>query len=202
MKRKGCNMRLLSGLLRRLLGGWLSTKAIISERAVQWIIGLVLYGAAVAIKINFLGGYHTFLYSFLNVWVFGILGVVAIVICLTTGHFPGFQCGTEDQRYIDEQLAKGREIKFQKIVDWLGNRRGFEQFGKEWCFWQLLLCKTSACLLPALFFGYHFIVVGALVAFAYNAMFWVQLKPYKNILTSPTNWGEFWQGWFVMSALL
>ena len=202
MKRKGSSMRILSGLLRRLLGGWLSTKEFISERAVQWVLGVILYGLAIAIKIIFLDGYDTILYSLLNVWVFAILGVVTVLICLTTGHFPGFQCGTEDQRYIDEQLAKGREIKFQKIVDWLGNRRGFEQFSKEWCFWQLLLCKTSACILPALFFGYHFIVVGALVAFAYNAMFWTQLKPYKNILTSPTNWGEFWQGWFVMGALL
>lgn len=198
----GFILKYLSGLLRRLLGGWLSTKKIISERAVQWIIGFVLYGTAVAIKINWLGGYHTWLYDKLNVWLFGLLGVISIVYCMCVGHFPGFLCGTEDLSYIHEQKAKGRKIKFETLVDWIGCRRGFVQYGREWCFWQLMFCKTYACLLPTLFFGWHFITVGALVAFSYNAMFWVQMKPYKDILTSPTNWGEFWQGWFVMEALL
>lgn len=198
----GLVLKYLSGLLRRLLGGWLSTKKIISERAVQWILGFVLYGTAVAIKINWLGGYHTWLYEWLNAWLFGLFGVISIVYCITVGHFPGFMCGTETITYINEQLAKGRKIKFMNIVDWIGSYRGFTRFGAEWCFWQLVLCKTTACILPALFFGLHFITVGALVAFSYNAMFWIRMKPYKNILTSPTNWGEFWQGWFVMGALL
>lgn len=198
----GLILKYLSGLLRRLFGGWLSTKKIISERAVQWIIGGILYGLAVTIKINWLGGYDTWTYDQFNVWIFGVLGVVSVVLCLTSGHFPGFMCGTESKKYIKEQIEKGREIKFQKIVDKIAEKRGFKPFDKEWCFWQLMLCKTYACLLPALFFGWHFVVVGALVAFAYNAMFWVNLKPYKNILNSPTNWGEFWQGWFIMGALL
>lgn len=197
----GIILKFLSGLLRRLLGGWLSTKEIISERGVQWAIGVLLYGSAILIKSTWLGGYNTWLYDWLNVWLFALLGSISVVLCITAGHFPGFMCGTESREYIDEQINNGREIKFQKLIDWLGNKRGFEQFGKEWCFWQLLACKVSACILPSFFFGYQFIIVGALVAFAYNAMFWVQLKPFR-FLSSPTNYAEFIQGWYVMGALL
>lgn len=195
-------MKFLSGLLRRLLGGWLAAKDIISERGVQWVIGVILYGTAIYIKADWFGGYDTWLFSLLPLWLFALLGAASLVLCLTTGHFPGFMCGTESQEYIDEQIANGRKIKFEKMVDWLGERRGFQKFDKEWCFWQLMACKIYACILPAFFFGSHFIVVGALVAFAYNAMFYINMKPYKNILTSPTNWGEFWQGWYVMGAIL
>lgn len=198
----GILFKFASGLLRRLLGGWLSAKEIISERGVQWAIGVLLYGSAILIKSFWLGGYNTWLFDWLPLWCFALLGSISVVLCLTSGHFPGFMCGTESREYIDEQLANGREIKFHKLINWLGEKRGFEEFGKEWCFWHLLVVKVTACILPALFFGYQFIVVGALVAFAYNAMFWVQLKPYKNILTSPTNYGEFWQGWYIMGALL
>lgn len=198
----GIVLKLASGLLRRLLGGWLSAKDIISERGVQWAIGVLLYGAAIYIKGAWFGGYHTWLFDWLPLWCFALLGAVVVVLCLTTGHFPSFMCGTESRQYIDEQLAGGRKIRFHNLINWLGEKRGFKEFDYEWCFWHLMAVKTTACILPAFFFGYHFIVVGALVAFAYNAMFWVQLKPYKNILASPTNWGEFWQGWFVMGALI
>lgn len=194
-------LKYLSGLLRRLIGGWQYTAKIISERGVQWLIGFIIYGAAIAIQVNWFGGYHTFLYDKLNVWVFAILGIVSVMLCLTKGHFPGFMCGTESLEYINEQLANGRKIKFQKIVDWIGKKRGLEQFGREWCFWQLLLCKTTACILPALFFGSQFIAVGILVTFAYNAMFWVNPKPIGASVNSPTNWGEAVQGYMVMSAL-
>lgn len=193
----GILLKLASGLLRRLLGGWLSTKEIISERGVQWLIGVLIYGPT----IYWMDNYNTWLRDCMPLWLFALLGAVAVVLCLTTGHFPGFMCGTESRQYIDEQIANGRNVKFQKVIDWLGEKRGFEQFGREWCFWQLMACKVSACILPTLFFGYQFIIVGALVTFAYNAMFWVQLKPCKW-LSSPTNYAEFIQGWFIMWGLL
>ena len=86
----GLILKYLSGLLRRLLGGWLSTKKIISERGVQWAIGVLLYGTAIYCKTSFLGGYDTFLFDWLNQWLFIVLGVVSVVLCLTSGHFPGF----------------------------------------------------------------------------------------------------------------
>lgn len=195
-------MAFLSGLLRRLLGGWQSAASFISERGVQWGLGILLYGTTIWIKINWLGGFDTWLFNWLNVWLFIVLGALSVVYCMTKGHFPSFLCGTEDPNYIQEQISQGREIKFEKIVDWLGEKRGFEKFGREWCFWQLMLCKTTACILPAFFFGFHFLLVGVLVAMAYNAMFWVELKPYKKVLTSPTGWGEFWQGYFIVWGIL
>lgn len=198
----GIVLKFVSGLLRRLLGGWLSTKEIISERGVQWLIGFLLYGGTIYAKVSWFNGYDTWLCDLLPLWFFVIFGAFSLILCLTTGHFPGFMCGTENRQYIDDQIANGRNIKFQKLIDWLAEKRGFEQFGREWCFWQLIAVKITACILPAFFFGSQFIIVGALVAFAYPAMFWIQPKPYKNILTSPTNWGEFWQGWFIMGALL
>lgn len=198
----GILLKFFSGGLRRLIGGWLSAKEIISERGVQWIIGVLLYGTAICIKAHWLGGYSTWLYYSLPLWMFVGLGSVSVVLCLTGGHFPSFLAGTESREYIDEQLAKGRKIKFHKFINWIGEKRGFEEFGKEWCFWHLMAVKITACIIPAFFFGYQFIIVGALVAFAYPAMFWVQLKPFGKVLTSPTNFGEFITGWYVMGALL
>ena len=195
-------MAFLSGLLRRLLGGWLSTVSFFKERGVQWGLGILLYGTAIYCKTSFLGGYDTFLFSWLNRWLFVVLGAVSVVWCMTKGHFPGFLCGTESLDYIKEQLSNGRKISFQKVVDWIMSKRGFEQFGKEWCFWQLLLNKTVYYCVLALFFGCQFAFIGIAVALAYNAMFWAQLKNFKNILASPTNWGEFWQGYFIMWGLL
>ena len=127
---------------------------------------------------------------------------------------PDIICSSEENTYLEEfknyihKLLHScpdytyNEIKYQKFVDWLGEKRGFEQFGTEWCFWHLMLCKVIACIIPAFFFGSQFLIVGALVAFAYNAMFWVKLKPFGQYLSSPTNFGEFIHGWFIMSALL
>lgn len=194
----GVLLKLASGLLRRLLGGWLSTKEIISERGVQWLIGVLIYGPT----IYWMDNYNTWLRDWLPLWLFALLGAISLVLCLTTGHFPGFMCGTESQEYIDEQIKNGRDIPFQKLVDWIGSKRGFEPFSRNWCAWQLFFCKTTACILPAFFFGYHFIAVGFLVTMTYNAMFWINPKPIGKILTSPTNYGEFVQGWFIMGALI
>lgn len=191
----------LSGLLRRLLGGWLSNINIIKERAVQWILCIVLYSIVIVLKSNILGGYNTYLFSIMPIWLFTIIGSISIVLCLTSGHFPGFMCGTESLDYINQQLAKGRKIKFKNFVDKIGKKRGFEPFSKEWCFWQLLCVKISACIIPSLLFGPQFIIIGALIAFIYNAMFWVKLKPFKNIITSPTGYGEFLTGWFIAYGL-
>lgn len=195
-------MAFLSGLLRRLLGGWLSTVSFIKERGTQWVLGILLYGTAIYCKASFLGGYDTWLFDWLNVWLFIVFGAVSVVWCMTKGHFPGFMCGTESLDYINEQLSNGRKISFQKVVDWIMSKRGLEQYGKEWCFWHLMINKTVYSLIPALFFGYQFVFIGIAVALAYNAMFWVELKPFKKILTSPTNWGEFWQGYFIMWGIL
>lgn len=193
---------LLSGLLRRLLGGWMSDASIIKERGVQWFIGVLLYGSVIYAKVNWLGDYNTWLFDWLPLWLFALLGALAVVLCLTDGHFPGFMCGTESRDYIEEQIAKGRDIPFRDAVDWIGSYRGFVQYGTEWCFWQLLFCKLSACIIPSLFFGLSFMWVGLVTALAYPAMFHAKLRPVKNIVTSPTGYGEFIQGFFIIGAML
>ena len=134
-------------------------------------------------------------------WLFAIIVTALVIICEVKGHFPGFKCGTEDPAYIDEQLAKGRKIPYRRIVSWCGKIRGFEEFSKEWCFFQLCLCKTVWTLPVVCFVGSQFCFAGLCTAFAYNAMYWVEMKPFKKILVSPTNWGEFWQGCLYMWAL-
>lgn len=198
----GILLKVLSGLARRLLGGWLSTKKIISERGIQWIIAIVLYTLACLVQIHFARGYNTWLFDLLPEWLFIPCGVLLLVISESRGHFPSFQCGTESMEYIQQELAKGRKIPYKKTVDKIAKYRGFDEYNKEWCFWQLLLCKTVWLIPVSFFFGMQFIFIGVLVTFAYNACYWIQFKSVKNVLITPTNFGEFIQGWFYMSALL
>lgn len=184
-------LAILSGFLRRILGGWLSNIPVIKERGVQWLICALLYAPVLYFRQEY---YHTYLSDNLPNWLFVILGTFLIILAETKGHFPGFQCGTEDPKYIDECLKNGRKIPYRNLVTWFGKIRGYQEFDKEWCFWQLILCKTVWCIPVCLFVGSQFFFIGLATAFVYNACFWVQLKPFKNILTSPTNWGEFFQG--------
>lgn len=190
-------MGFISGILRRLLGG-LSTKfKLLGERGFQIFLLVLLYAPVI-----YLSHYHTYLEGIMAKWLFTIIVTALVIVCELKGHFPGFLCGTEDRAYIDEQLAKGRKIPYKKIVDWIGKVRGFEEFGEEWCFVQLLLAKTVWCFPVAFFVGSQFVFCGICVAFAYNASFWINFKPFKNILKSPTNWGEFFQGFLYYYALV
>ena len=189
-------MAFLLGLYRRLLGGWLSTINIISERGVQWIIGVILCGSVLYTKITWFGSYNTTLYSCLNKWVFIILASLSIVYWLTKGHWPALKQGTEDPAYIEEQLNKGRKIPLRKLITWFGKKRGFVEFDKEWCFWQMLLLKTLYALIPSIFIGPQFLLIGNIVGFTYGCMYWSNLKSFKRVLNSPTNWSEFWSGYF------
>lgn len=189
-------MGFISGLLRRLLGGLGSKIPVLKERGFQIFLLVLLYAPVI-----YFSAYHTILEEFLPKWLFTLVVVTLVIVCELKGHFPGFMCGTEDQNYIDEQVAKGREIPYEKLVDWFGKIRGYEKWSREWCFWQLMLCKTVWCIPVSLFVGSQFAFAGLCVAFAYNAMFWIQMKNFKKILASPTNWGEFWQGVLYFYAL-
>lgn len=182
-------LAIISGFLRRILGGFWSDVPIIKERGVQWLLCALLYAPVI-----YLRHYHTYLADVLPNWLFTILVTVLLIVAETKGHFPGFKCGTESRKYIDDEVAKGRKIPYKKIVDWWGKVRGFEEYDREWCFWQLILCKTVWLIPVSLFLGQQFIFIGLCVAFVYNACYWVELKPFKKLLVTPTNWGEFWQG--------
>lgn len=190
-------MGIISGLLRRIIGGFMSSVPIIKQRAVQWLLCAIIYAPTI-----YLCTYHTHMEEWLPKWLFTLISTFLLIYAETKGHFPGFGCGTITQEYIAEQLASGRKIPYKKIIDWLGKIRGFEEYGREWCFWQLILCKT-VCLIPAsIFLGSQFIFIGLGVAFVYNACFWVELKPFKKLLVTPTNWGEFFQGLLYYQGLI
>ena len=190
-------MWFLSGLVRRLLGGWLSKVPVLKERGFQYFLCFLIYAPTI-----YFHTYHTWLYDHLGKVIFTLLATFSVIYAETKGHFPSHLCGTESSKYIKEQLEKGRKISFQKLVDWFGKIRGYKAFDREWCFWHLILCKTVWTIFPALFIGYRFIFVGLCVAFVYPALFWCQLKPFKKIMTSPTNWGEFFQGAIYFQGLL
>ena len=189
-------MGVISGLIRRLLGGFSAKIKIFRERGFQIFLLVLIYAPVV-----YFSHYHTYMEGKMPKWLFTIIVTALVIVSELKGHFPGFKCGTEEQSYIDEQIANGRKIPYKKIVDWWGKVRGYEEFGEEWCFWQLILCKTVWTLPVVCFVGNQFWFAGLCTAFAYNAMFWVDMKPFKKILTAPTNWGEFWQGCFYMWAL-
>lgn len=187
----------LSGIFRRLLGGLAHGIPLLEKRWFQVVLLCLLYAPTI-----YFVSYHTTIAGLLPKWLFTIIATGLVVMAELQGHFPGFMCGTEDPAYIDEQLAKGRKIKFRKLVTWFGKIRGYEELGEEWCFWQLILCKTVFCIPAAILIGSQFAFAGLCTAFAYNAMFWVDMKNFKKVMTSPTNWGEFWQGCLFMWALL
>lgn len=192
----------LSGLLRRLLGGWLSTKKIISERGIQWAIGILLYSLILYFKMEWFEPYNTFLYDHLNKYLFILCGSLSILWYMTKGHFPGLKCGTEDPSYIEEQLNKGRIIPLRKLVSWLGKKRDFEEFDKEWCFWQILFIKTLYAIVPSIFLGPQFLLVGNIIGFTYGCMYWVNPKGFRRVLNSSTNWAEFWSGYFIFWGMV
>lgn len=188
---------ILSGLLRRILGGFWSNVPIIKQRGVQWLLCALIYVPTI-----YLCTYHTHMEAWLPKWAFTIIATLLLIIAETSGHFPSFQCGTESREYIDEEVAKGRKIPYKRLVDWFGKIRGYEEYDREWCFWQLILCKTVRLIPVSVFLGSQYIFIGLSVAFVYNACYWVELKPFKKLMTSPTNWGEFFQGVLFYQGLI
>lgn len=190
-------MGFISGLLRRIIGGFWSNVPVIKQRGIQWLLLALIYAPTI-----YLCTYHTRVEALLPKWLFTLISTFLLIYAETKGHFPGFKCGTESRKYIDEEVAKGRKIPYKRLVDWFGKIRGYEEYDHEWCFWQLILCKT-VCLIPvSVFLGSQFIFIGLSVAFVYNACYWVELKPFKKLMTSPTNWGEFFQGVLFYQGLI
>ena len=106
-------MGILSGLLRRLLGGLSSKFKLLEERGFQIFLLVLLYAPVI-----YFSTYHTYLENLMPKWLFTIIAITLVIISELKGHFPGFLCGTEDPEYIEEQLAKGRKIPYRKIVTW------------------------------------------------------------------------------------
>lgn len=126
-------------------------------------------------------------------WYISAIISVLVYIFWCKGHWYYFQCGMESDKYIDEELAKGRKPAMNWIVKPVNKLFGFEERSKRYCFVGLMMRYFLYSLPVAWFVGWQFAVCGFCIPFIYNAMYWVEL-PKWWFCSSPTNWAEFFGG--------
>ena len=178
----------LGGFWRRLFGGYDSKFDFLESRGVQLALCVV----------------PLFFYEWLfkhETWYISIVISVLVYIFWCKGHWYYFQCGTESDAYIDEQMAKGRKPAMNWLVAPINKWLGFEPRSKQYCFVGLFLRYFLWSLPVGYFVGWQFIVCGFAIPFIYNACFWVQF-PNCKLAKCPTNWAEIFNGiiiaWGVM----
>jgi hypothetical protein len=125
-----------------------------------------------------------------------VIWPIFVYIFWCKGHFYYFQCGTESDEYIDQELAKGRKPAMDWIVAPVNKWLGFAPRSKQYCFVGMLLRYGLWSLPVAALIGWEFIICGLLVPFVYNACFWIELPPTK-FAKSPTNYGEYFSGFLI-----
>ena len=173
---------------RRFFGGYDSKFDLLEYRGLQMILCIVA----------------TFLWEFYAIhkpWYIAAIIAVLVYIFWCRGHWYYFKCGTEDNKYIDEELAKGRKPAINWLVAPVNKWLGFAERSKQYCFVGLFLRYFIYCLPIAAFVGWHFIAVGLAVPFIYNACFWVNF-PNCKFASSPTNWAELFAGLAIGWALI
>ena len=173
-------MGVFLAIWRRFFGGYDSKIDILEQRGVQMIICLLA----------------VFLWEFFakaKVWYIALAVAVMTYIFWCCGHWYYFKCGTEDNQYIDDELAKGRKPAMNWIVAPICKWLGFAPRSRQYCFVGMVVRYFGYSLLLAPFVGWHFIAVGFAVPFIYNACFWVDF-PNCKFASSPTNWAEIYAG--------
>ena len=173
-------MGLLFAIWRRFFGGYDSKLDFLEHRGVQMILCVLA----------------VFLWEFFvknQPWYNSVLIGVFIYIFWCRGHWYYFKCGTEDNEYIDEQLAKGRKPAMNWLVATVNKWLGFKERTREYCFVGLMMRYFLWSLPVAYFVGWQFAVCGFCIPFIYNAMFWVNLPKWK-LCGNQTNWAEFFNG--------
>lgn len=177
----------IMAFFRRFFGGYDSKFDFLEKRGVQMIICI-------------LSVFLWELYKGFNWWKALIIGVL-VYIFWCKGHWYYFMCGTEDDKYIDEQLAKGRKPAMNWIVAPVNKLLGFKPRSKQYCFVGMLIRYTVYALPVALFVGWKFYNAAFAIPFVYNAMFWVEL-PKTRFCKSPTNWAEWFSGLIIGWSLI
>ena len=130
------------------------------------------------------------------------LGVgILVYLFFCKSHWYYFQCGTESDKYIDEELAKGRKPAMNWIVKPINKLLGFKERSVQYCFVGMMIRYFLWSLPVAYFVGWQFAVCGFCIPFIYNAMYWVKL-PKWWLMNSPTNWAEFFSGLIIGWALI
>lgn len=169
-------------------GGFDSKIDILEQRGLQMILCLLA----------------VFLWEFYAIhkpWYIAAIIAVLVYIFWCRGHWYYFKCGTEDNQYIDDEMAKGRKPAINWLVAPINKWLGFAERSKQYCFVGLFLRYFIYCLPIAAFVGWHFIAVGLAVPFIYNACFWVGF-PNCKFASSPTNWAELFAGLAIGWALI
>ena len=173
----------IGGLWRRFFGGYDSKYDALEKRGVQMIFCIVT----------------VFLWEFFikhMPWYLALATAIFVYIFWCKGHFYYFQCGTESDEYIDQELAKGRKPAMNWIVAPVNKWLGFVPRSKQYCFVGMLLRYGLWSIPVAALIGWEFIICGLLVPFVYNACFWIELPPTK-FAKSPTNFGELFSGFLI-----
>lgn len=172
-------MGLILAFFRRFFGGYDSKFDWLEKRGVQAVICIVA----------------VFCWEMWRgfVWWKALAISVFVYIFWCEGHWYYFKCGTEDDKYIDEQLAKGRKPALNWIVAPICKILRFEPRSKQYCFVGMMARYVIYSIPVSLFVGFHFTAGGMAIPFVYNAMFWVNL-PKTRFCKSPTNWAEWFAG--------
>lgn len=134
-------------------------------------------------------------------WYIALIISVLVYIFWCCGHWYYFQCGTESDQYIDEEMAKGRKPAMDWIVRPVNNWFGFKERSRQYCFVGMMIRYTWYAFFVALFVGWQFYACAFAIPFIYNACFWVQL-PKWWMMSSPTNWAELFSGLIIGWALM
>lgn len=180
-------MGIFFSIWRRLFGGGDSKFDFLEKRGVQMILCVVA----------------VFLWEFFvkhQNWYISLIVAVLVYVFWCKGHWYYFQCGMESDKYIDEELAKGRKPAMNWIVSPVNKWLGFKERSRQYCFVGLMIRYFIWSLPVAWFVGWQFAVCGFCIPFIYNAMYWVKL-PKWWLMNSPTNWAEFFSGLIIGWAL-
>lgn len=172
-------MGLILAFFRRFFGGYDSRIDWLENRGVQMIF---------CIASVFLWELHK---GF--VWWKALLIGILVYVFWCKGHWYYFKCGTEDDSYIDEQLAKGRKPAMNWIVKPINKLFKFAERSKQYCFVGLFVRYVLWSIPVSLLVGFHFTGCAMAIPFIYNAMFWVEL-PKNRFCGCPTNWAEWFAG--------
>lgn len=181
-------MGIFFSLWRRIFGGYDDDFKILDKRGVQMILCVLAVFAWEFFKQG-------------KPWYISLAIAVLVYIFWCRGHWYYFQCGTESDAYIDEQMAKGRKPAMNWIVAPVNKWLGFAERSKQYCFVGLMIRYFVWSLPVAAFVGWEFAVCGFCIPFIYNACFWVDL-PKNKMCGCPTNWAELFAGLIIGWALI
>lgn len=173
---------------RRFFGGFDSRFDILEKRGIQCIF---------LISLIFCWEFFVKKFSIAN----SIAIAVLVYIFFCKSHWYYFKCGTEDNKYIDEEMAKGRKPAMNWLVAPICKWLGFAPRSKQYCFVGLMIRYFVWSLPVAAFVGWQFSAVAFTIPFIYNACFWVGF-PNCKFASSPTNWAEIFDGLVIGWALV